>query len=261
MAKINQFPNFQFPDDAFANIQRALDAFKAPAFDKYDQMLRSMENALKAFELPNYEDSLMAALRSMDRITAVIDNFSKLPFEIPEVLPPLVDIPYQSIIDSLEATLPFIPEEQEQECRHQVLPELKNENQKTERKIIFTLDTAIALLGLLLTIYFGITSQLTNKQLDRLIEQNDTIIAQNQIIIQQQAEMLEKDREDEKLEAICNLTAAICELNDNINSAREGFEDVRDSSDLPRDSSDLLNDGNHLTEYAEDGNALDQDNE
>lgn len=86
-----------------------------------------------------------------------------------------------------------------------------------------TLPDALALLTLLVTIFFGILQLLPDQQLEKIIEQNDTRIAQNEIIIQNQTE----------LESVLyDLGNGIHLLTDVVDSIRDGNEDIDDFSKI-----------------------------
>lgn len=162
-------------------------------------------------------------------ICTAINGFARIQEKIFNSLAGFDAMSYQSILNSLANTLayvePYLPPEKKEECERVILPKLSKES-----RIKLTFSDVVAILSLLVTIYFGIISSLPNDQLDRLIEQNE-------IIIEQQDEIARLKEEDEKLlNALNSLTDSINLLSEEVELLRnelESSEDIPDGQSLP----------------------------
>lgn len=160
---------------------------------------------------------------SLKNLTAVVETIAAQLSMIVES--PWTNIPADSIvaipeetIESIQSTITHLDEEQQTTCQ-KFIQSHAQEFQK--RKM--ALPDALALLALLVTIFFGILQLLPDQQLEEIIEQNDTLIAQNEIIIQNQTE----------LESVLHdLGNGIHLLADVVDSICDGNEDIDDFSKI-----------------------------
>lgn len=130
---------------------------------------------------------------------------------------PVVTIPEETIA-SIQSALPCLEEEGQTTCREFI----QSHSLEIDKREL-TLSNAIALIGLFLTIIFGILQMLPDKQLDEIIEQGDTLIAQNEIIIQQQAELVS---------ILHDLENGLHLLTDVVDSIRDENEDIDDFPEI-----------------------------
>ena len=129
----------------------------------------------------------------------------------------IVSIPVETI-ESIQSTITHLDEGQQTTCQ-----EFIQSHAQEFQKRKMTLPDALALLTLLVTIFFGILQLLPDQQLEKIIEQNDTRIAQNEVIIQNQTE----------LESVLyDLGNGIHLLTDVVDSIRDGNEDIDDFSKI-----------------------------
>lgn len=125
-----------------------------------------------------------------------------------------------SLVNTLSYIEPYLPPEKKEECESVILPKLSKES-----KIKLTLGDAVAILSLLVSIFFGIIASLPNDQTERLIAQNEVIIAQQNEIIQL------KKEDEELLNALDSLTDSINLLSKEVESLREELESPENISD------------------------------
>lgn len=150
-------------------------------------------------------------------LSHLINRLKRLQLQIDPLRKPL--------LRALTRIKAYLPPEERKICTDTVIPQLRK---KSAAKI--TLSEALALLSLLVSIFFGVTSSMPDTQVER-------IIAQNEIIIEQQAEIVRLQKEDEDLlEALDALSKSINLLTDEIELLRDGLEkptDLPDSSGQP----------------------------
>ena len=142
------------------------------------------------------------------------------------------DAPSPSIAKAVEAAeeaLPLVSFDQAEEPPIFPLPE-----EARAKKSWWTFDRVLALLSLLVTIYFGILQSLPSEQMSEMIEQNNEII-------ENQEEELEELRESNQQirEILQNLTDSISDLTEELDALREqpnALHDVGDDSNNLADS-------------------------
>lgn len=130
-----------------------------------------------------------------------------------------------SVLDSLSDILmqaeAYLPPRVKEESGDIVFSNLKSKHG-------FALSDAVAILSLLVSIFFGIVSSMPDDQAER-------IITQNEIIIEQQKEIIQLQKEDKELSNILQ------SLSDNINLLSDEIEllreEIKGSDNIPSGSS------------------------
>lgn len=187
-----------------------------PYSDLLGRLSNANEQFIHLFTGTNF-NAVQAAITSLEQIQSkLFDTFINIP-----------DIPYATILgaltEALEQADPYLSPEAKEECESVVLPKLKNNHR-------LTLSDVLAILSLLVTIFFGIVSSTPDEQMERIIAQNDTII-------EQQAELIQLQKEDEELLNTLNaLSDSINLLSDEVELLREeleGSENIENHSDQP----------------------------
>lgn len=136
-------------------------------------------------------------------------------------------IPVQDeISESAKVALQYVKEEETDSHTQDVLTKIA---EKSEKQI--TLADAIAILGLLVTILFGILQQLPNKQLETIVDQNNIQIAQSD------------------------------ELLDSLNEIANGINILAEKVDALREQSDNSDDPPKIDEELNPENAQEQEND
>lgn len=137
----------------------------------------------------------------------------------------------KSLLSALNQIKICLPPNEKRKFEDIVIPQIK---QKTKTRL--TLSEALALLSILVSIFFGVVSSMPNEQIER-------IIAQNEIFIKQHAEIA-KSREDKDLiNALNSLSDSINTLSDQVNQLNKEFGLSDDSTqDALRDSINRLSD-------------------
>lgn len=130
----------------------------------------------------------------------------------------------QSALESLRNALTlaelYLPPEEKEQYETIIKPKLE---EKSSSRL--TLSDILSLLSLLVTIFFGIISSMSDEQAER-------IIAQNEVIIEQNNEIIQLKKEDEALlDALDSLSDSINLLTDEVKSLREELESSNDPSD------------------------------
>lgn len=135
----------------------------------------------------------------------------------------------EETLDAIRKMESFVPEEQREEFR-EIVASTENQKEskqeflshlKVDSKKHLTFSDTIALLNILLVIFFGIIQSMPSKQMERMIEQGDIQIAQNETIIQNQERILEQGA-DETLPETLNV------LKDSIHLLIDEIEFLRD---------------------------------
>lgn len=88
-------------------------------------------------------------------------------------------------VDSVTQAVPYLSHESQEKYGEDFLPQLQAVVKKN-----LTVPNAIALINLLVVIFFGIIQSTPSKQLEKLGEQNDIIIEQNNDIIENQENII-----------------------------------------------------------------------
>lgn len=128
-----------------------------------------------------------------------------------------------SSLRAIEATAPFLPEEDVSICRERILPELR------DGKSTFSFDRIMVIIGLLLTLLSILLSRLPDPQLDKIIEQNSIIAEQNDRLIELSEQQVELERSS--AEHAQNIENAIKGLAGAFNALAEEIEPFIDQSD------------------------------
>jgi hypothetical protein len=128
----------------------------------------------------------------------------------------------ESIANSLVLSDPYLTKEVIEQCDELPLPSL---DEGSKRRL--TLSEILAIISLLVTIYFGIVSSRPSEQLERIIEQNA-------IMTEQQAKIIELTQEDQHLrDTLDSLSNSIDLLNDELDLLRDelkGHDEPADCS-------------------------------
>lgn len=205
--------------------------------DQYNSIIQSLNSAMIT---PTYLSTIANTMSYVQQkfvsmysgidyqgICAAISCFERIQENLVNNLDIFDTTSYQPIQDSLENTLtyvePYLPPEKKEECESVILPKLSKES-----KAKLTLGDAVAILSLLVSIFFGIITSLPNGQTERLIAQNETILTQ-------QDEIIQLEKEDEEL------LNALNSLTDSINLLSEEVEALREESESPENISDGQN--------------------
>lgn len=201
-----------------------------------EEFLKMQENISNQLMEPtsNAYLNLPVVLDSMSSIQQkFIDLYSNIDYQ--EIIAALISLEqsyeeilnttFISILDSLSDILmqvePYLPPEVKEKSENIFLSELKSKHK-------LTLSDAVAILSLLVTIFFGIVSSMPDEQAER-------IITQNEIIIEQQKEIVQLQKEDtELLNTLKSLSDNINLLSDEIELLRE---EIKGSDNIPSGSS------------------------
>lgn len=159
-------------------------------------------------------------------IEAVISAIEQFQSNLIDTVSPLDGQPYQSLIDSLVITLnqvePYLPPEDKEQCEAIIKPAIEEKSRPH-----LTLSDALAILSLLITIFFGIVASMPDEQTER-------IIAQNEIIIDQHNEIIRLQEEDKALlDTLNSLSNSINLLTDEVELLREELENSNDFFNSP----------------------------
>lgn len=154
------------------------------------------------------------------------------------------DAPFPSIAKAVEAAeeaLPLVSFDQAEEPPIFPLPE-----EARTKKSWWTFERVMALLSLLITIYFGILHSMPDKQMSKIIEQNSEII-ENQ-----------KDELDESKESDQQIREALQDLSECISNLTEELDALREQ---PNALHDVGDDSNNLTDSEAHTDAADRENQ
>lgn len=131
-------------------------------------------------------------------------------------------------VEAAEEALPLVSFDQSDEPSLLPLPE-----EARTKKSWWTFDRVLALLSLLITIYFGILQSLPNKQLSEMVEQK------NEIIENQEEELEELKESNQQIrEILQNLTDSISDLTEELDTLREQPDTSGDVGDDPDNVTD-----------------------
>lgn len=187
-----------------------------------------LEQAKKELAFMNKYNDLIK--ESQDILNSFIGYVSTIP---PSVIDTLKLLPatqdyIRQVASTFEKALPYMDSKQEKKYKEEVLPKLKR---SIEHKL--SISDLIAIISLIVAIYFGIISSLPDEQLDRISQQSEVITKQNAVIIEQQKEIIEFQQEDLKLrDTLDSPTDSINMLSDQVQSLREEIERSNDLSKL-----------------------------
>lgn len=227
MAKPNQFDN---PSNGFLSSllpvleqlssltsRQLIDFSSAPWIDSFGFMQKAITSAL-TMSNRIYLDSMIESLSVVQRY---MESISQISINTLATLPNIQETLLTHVVTSLETALPYMDLNQREEYQEEVIPKLEKAHQNK-----LTLNDILAIISLLVSIYFGIVSSLPDEQLDRISRQNE-------IIIEQQAELIELEKEDAELRDTLNALAdSINLLSDEVESLRNEIENVDDASEL-----------------------------
>lgn len=204
------------------------DVFSSRISEILDETAR-LNSTMPQLKMMENMSTWLAHIQSNKFISA-LDTYDRLFSTVSPALLSGVEISYElveRISNIISNTVCYIPENIIQEEFIEAVPDASHEKRKT----FLTIDRAIALLGLLITIYTAIIAQLPNPQLTEISQQNEQIIAIEE-------ERLELERQQtELLEDIAdNLRDVIIDLNEQIETQTEQFDIL---SNQPEDTGDL----------------------
>lgn len=139
--------------------------------------------------------------------------------------------------------LKYMPEEDREECEETIIPELKRNGISH-----LSIGEIISLIGILVTVFFSIISMMSDKQLDRIIEQNDRLIA-----IEEEQLEIERNRTEELQNTAQELADIIARLSEEVDM-KENKLDVLSDQIEDMDNFDVLNDQSGISDcQSQDG--------
>lgn len=184
-------------------VSRSLVSVNTDAISKLleDVSLHLSDHIMDAY-FSDMEHAIQVVQNSMGDLTNKIASSVVISADIGNVLS-------SQIASALKSASPYLQESQRQECE-EILPTLEKHDKCLSRGDLLTI------LGILISLFFGIMSSIPNKQLDRIIQQNETIIEQ------QQAEITEISKEDKQLrQTIDDLSETIGELTEYLDNSND----------------------------------------
>lgn len=145
-------------------------------------------------------DSYVQALNtSFEGLSALLECW-KESFDDDTQLEPSIAVS-EDTMQAIRELEPLVPEDQREEFQKIVASTTENQEDSTQEflphlkatsKKHLTFSDTIALINVLVAIFFGIIQSMPSKQQERIIEQGDIQIAQNDTIIQNQEKILEQ---------------------------------------------------------------------
>lgn len=221
MSKTNQFDN---PENSFLlSLLPVLEKLSTQAsWPLINESFKSIQDVLTTVLTSSNRISLDSLMESLSIMQGYMESISQIYIDTLSVWPSIQETLLGHVVAALEMAFPYMDSAQREEYQEEVVPKLEKVSSRNK----LTISDILAIISLLVTIYFGIVSSLPNEQLDRISQQNE-------IIIGQQAELIELTKEDTELRKTLDaLTDSINLLSDEVESLRNEIENADEVPEL-----------------------------
>lgn len=197
-----------------------IDQFSNPG---YAQMMADLSDTLAELNSQSMTDSLNIVSEIADSMSVLLEQVLGVPDRYIRFSKDL----RENLANVFNSSVDFTPPEWRSECEGILSP-------SPARKAVpfLTFDRAVALLGLLISLFSFLVTQLPDAQLDELIDQNE------QIITAQSEELeLERQRTEQLQDLVQDLSDVIVELHEQIQTQSQQIEtlgeQLQGADDLP----------------------------
>ena len=203
--------------------QQVLDIIDQFSNPRYAQMMAGLSDTLAELNSQSITDSL-------NIVSEIADSMSVLLEQVLEVSDRYIRFSKdlrENLANVFDSSVDFASPEWRSECEGILLPS------PTRKAVPFlTFDRAVALLGLLISLFSFLVTQLPDAQLDELIDQNE------QIVTAQREELeLEQQRTEQLQDLVQDLSDVIVELHEQLQMQSQQIEalgeQLQDTDDLP----------------------------
>ena len=203
--------------------QHVLDIIEQFSDPGFTQMMIELSGTLAKLNSQSITNSLNVISEIADSMSVLLEQG----FEISARYVRFSKDLQENLVNVFDRSVDFTPPEWRSECEDILSPS------HTRKAVhLLTFDRAIALLGLLISLFSFLITQLPDTQLDELIEQNEQIITAHREELE-----LERQRTEQLQDLVQDLSDVIVELHEQIQTQSQQIEapgeQLQGTDDLP----------------------------